>query len=79
MSVPKLKRIRVASLGEARTWLLNASGRSDPVLIVTADRTSSDRHVSSAAIREVLCEYGWTPGMSYTLGGGLLGHVATPP
>lgn len=91
MGIPKLKRIKVSSEQALRTWLARNSGRgqegmragvqgvTQDVMIVTCNRKSRDKHISSAQVREVLGEFGWVAGPCYTLDGNLLGHVGRHP
>ncbi len=75
MDIPKLKRVKVASVRDLRVWLETHSGEDNRVMIITCDKRSPSKHISSASVRSVLAEYGWTSEQSYTLNGNLLGHV----
>lgn len=44
-------------------------------MIVTCNRTSRDKYISTHQVSEVLEEFGWDKGRSYTLSGNLVGHV----
>ena len=76
MHIPRLKRVKVASAQALRTWLGRNAGLPDEVMIVTCTGASRDKHVSSAEVRRILDENGWSAGRSYTLAGNLRGHVA---
>ena len=78
MNMPNLKRVRVASVHELRIWLEKNSGEDHRVMIVTCDRRSPSKYVSSENVRNILDEYGWMSERSYTLNGNLLGHVISP-
>jgi hypothetical protein len=75
MALPKLERIRVSSEQELRSWLSKNSELSRQVIIVTCNKKSRDKHVSSDQVRNALSERGWVAGRSYTLVGNLVGHV----
>jgi len=77
MIIPKLKRIKVSSEQELRNWLAKNSGHKQEVMIVTCNKKSRDKHVSSDQVRETLGEKGWAAGQSYTLDGNLVGHVVS--
>lgn len=79
MIIPGLKRIKVSSEQELRTWLAKNAGCGHEVMIVTCNQTSSVKHVSGSQVRAALHEHGWTAGRSYTLAGNLNGHVAKGP
>ena len=78
MIIPKLKRIKVSSEAELRTWLAKNSKSGTDVMIVTCNKLSKDKHVSSDQVRSALGDLGWRAGQSYTLKENLLGHVASP-
>lgn len=77
MIIPKLKRIKVSSAQELRNWLAKNSEREQEVMIVTCNKKSRDKHISSDQVRDALCENGWAAGQSYTLDGNLVGHVGS--
>lgn len=77
MIIPKLKRIKVSSEQELRNWLARNSGHKQEVMIVTCNKKSRDKHISSNQVREALDENGWTSGQNYTLDGNLVGHVVS--
>ena len=77
MIIPKLKRIKVSSEAELRTWLAKNSECGAEVLIVTCNKLSKDKYVSVEQVRKALRDFGWRAGQSYTLKGNLLGHVAS--
>ena len=73
--IPKLKRVKVSSEQELRTWLAKNVGDQQEVMIVTCNKTSRDKHISSDQVRSAVCASGWAIGSSYTLDGNLVGHV----
>lgn len=80
MIIPKLKRIKVSSEQELRNWLAENSERKQEVMIVTCNKKSRNKHVSSDQVRNVLSENDWNDwaaGRSYTLDGNLIGHVVS--
>lgn len=77
MVAPRLKRIKVSSEQELRNWLAKNSEPEREVMIVTSNKKSRDKHISSNQIRSVLREFGWNLGRSYTLVGELVGHVTS--
>ncbi|MEP5155362.1 hypothetical protein [Planktotalea sp.] len=77
MKIPKLKRIKISTEQELRNWLVKNSTNQQAVMIVTANKKSHDKHVSSEQVRDTLSENGWTARQSYTLDGNLVGHVAS--
>ncbi|SMX42420.1 hypothetical protein [Actibacterium lipolyticum] len=77
MIIPKLKRVKVSSELELRNWLNKNSEQQQEVMIVTCNKKSRDKHISSDQVRDALSENGWTAGQSYTLDGNLVGHVAS--
>ena len=76
MPIPKLKRVKVSTIEELQIWLEKNAGSAQEVMIVTSAKKSSNAHIRSETIRNVLGEHGWTAGASYTLSGDLYGHVA---
>lgn len=78
MTIPTLKRIKVSSAQDLRNWLSQQAGYPQDVMIVTCDKTSRTKHVSSDEVRKALHDSGWMAGRSYTLNGHLVGHVARP-
>lgn len=77
MIIPKLKRIKVSTEQELRTWLRNNAEHQQEVMIVTCNRKSPDKYISSDLVRDAVSESGWNAGRSYTLDGNLVGHVIT--
>ncbi|MCC1494014.1 hypothetical protein [Cognatishimia sp. F0-27] len=77
MTMPTLKRIKVATEQELRHALAKEFGSDREVMIVTSNAKSRDKHISSELVREAARENGWQPGRSYTLSGNLLGHVVS--
>jgi len=75
MIIPKLKRIKVSSEQELRSWLAKNSEREQEVMIITCNKKSRDKHLSRDQVRCALNEHGWAAGQSYTLGGNLVGQV----
>ena len=75
MTIPKLKRIKVSTEQELRTWLSKKGAQPNQVMIVTCNAKSKDKHISSAAVRSVMSDSGWICDRSYTLDGNLMGHV----
>lgn len=76
MTIPKLKRIKVSSVDELRNKLGKEPETLREVVIVTCDKSSPEKYLSSDLVREVLAELGWTKAQSYTLAGNLVGHRA---
>ena len=77
MTIPNLKRFKVSSEQELRTWLSKNSERQKEVMIVTCNKSSPEKYVSNELIRDALRENGWVAGRRYTLVGNLVGHVAS--
>ncbi len=77
MIIPKLKRVKVSSVPELRNWLAKNSEQRQEVMIVTCNKKSRDKHISSDQVQEALSENGWAAGQSYTLDGNLVGHVVS--
>ncbi|AXI45583.1 hypothetical protein C1J03_05755 [Sulfitobacter sp. SK012] len=75
--IPKLRRIKISSVQELKNWLAKNSKLEQEVMIVTCNKQSRDKHVSSDQVRDALSANGWTAGQSYTLDGNLVGHVAS--
>jgi hypothetical protein len=75
MTLPKLKRIKVTSERDLQNWLTKNKGHGQDVMIVTCNKTSLKKHISTVHLHRVLKETGWTAGRSYTLDGNLVGHV----
>ncbi len=78
MTIPKLKRVKISSELDLRTWLAKNSELRQEVMIVTCNKSSPDKYVSSDQVRNVLGESGWAAGRRYTLDGNLVGHVVSP-
>jgi citrate lyase synthetase len=74
--IPQLKRIKVSSEEELHNWLRKNSDLAEEVMLVTCGQKSRNKHISSAVVRRVLSENGWSAGKSYTLVGNLEGHIA---
>ena len=77
MTIPNLKRIKVSSEQELRTWLSKNSERQQEVMIVNCNKKSRDKHISSDQVRDAVGESGWNAGRSFTLDGNLVGHVVS--
>lgn len=77
MNIPNLKRIKVSSEQELRNWLTKNTELKQDVMIVACNAKSRDKHITSIQVRDVLSENGWASGLSYTLAGDLVGHVAS--
>ena len=75
MNIPRLKRIKISSEQELRSWLAKNSECEQKVMIITCNAKSRDKHVSSNNVRSALGKTGWVAGRSYTLDGNLIGHV----
>ncbi len=75
MAKPNLKRIKVSSEQELVNWLAQNSGGQQDVMIVTCDKKSPKKHISSAQVRAALGDTGWVVGRTQILVGNLLGHV----
>jgi hypothetical protein len=76
MEIPKLKRVKVSTEAELRTWLAQNATLDQEVMIISCGKRSKDKHLSSATVRRVLQACGWASRGGYTLNGNLLGHVA---
>ncbi|MCK0168797.1 hypothetical protein MWU52_14655 [Jannaschia sp. S6380] len=77
MTVPRLKRVKVSSEQELRTWLAKNADGTQSVMVVTCDRNSRDKFVGSDQVRAAAAAHGWAAGRSYTLRGNLVGHVVS--
>ena len=44
-------------------------------MIVTCNKKSRDKYISSIQVRDAAREHGWNAGRSYSLDGNLMGHV----
>ena len=77
MIISKLKRVKVSSELELRNWLAKNSEQRQEVMIVTCNKKSADKHISSDQVRKALSENGWATCQSYTLDGNLVGHVVS--
>jgi len=77
MNIPNLKRVKVSSEQELHNWLAKHTAYAQDVMIVTCNKKSRDKHLSSSQVQDVLNGNGWTAGRSYTLDGNLVGHVAS--
>lgn len=77
MIIPKLKRVKISSEQELKTWLAKHAGQKQTVMFVTCNKKSPEKHVSSHQVRSALREGGWSAGRSFTLVGNLEGHVAS--
>ena len=75
MSIPNLKRIKVGTIQQLENWLKTAAADLDHVMITTTAADGSSTHVSSADIATKSIAHGWQSDRSYTLNGGLMGHV----
>lgn len=79
MTLPNLKRVKVSTPQELRTWLTKTGEDCSEVLIVTCGRKSKDKHIPGADVRRTIAEHGWIAGRSYSMIGNLQGHVARRP
>lgn len=77
MIIPKLKRIKVSTVQELRSWLTKNSNKPQDVMIVTCNKRSQTKHIRSQQVRDVARETGWSSGRSYTLVGNLSGHIVS--
>lgn len=80
MSIPTLKRIRISSQIDLTTWLSKSAAQADiadmnSVMLVSHSDKANKSHLSVNEVREALNEQAWKLERSYTLNGGLLGHV----
>lgn len=75
MTIPNLKRIKIGTVQQFENWLQSASADLDHVMITTTAAPTSTTHVSGADIAEICTEHGWHGDRSYTLNGGLMGHI----
>ena len=75
MTIPNLKRIKIGTVQQFENWLQSASADLDHVTITTTTAPMSTTHVSGADIAEICTAHGWHGDPSYTLNGGLMGHV----
>ncbi|WFE88481.1 hypothetical protein K1718_20280 [Roseibium porphyridii] len=77
MLIPNLKRIKVSSVQELRSWLGKSPIQNQRVMIVTCNKTSARKFLSRESVQKTLAEYGWAVETRYTLNGNLVGHVAS--
>ena len=77
MIIPKLKRIKVSTVQELRSWLTKNSSKPQDVMIVTCNKRSQTKHIHSQQVRDIARETGWNSGRSYTLDGNLSGHIVS--
>jgi hypothetical protein len=75
MSIPNLKRVKVSSEQELKSWLSKKSNQKQSVMLVTCNKKSKDKHISHEQVDDALTAYGWIATRRYTLNGNLLGHV----
>ncbi|MGH1368450.1 MAG: hypothetical protein ACRBCL_07510 [Maritimibacter sp.] len=78
MTIPKLKRVKVASEQELRTWLNKNSGQAQDVMIVTCNKKSHQKYIARDQLYDAVVLSGWTAGRRYTLDGNLVGQVISP-
>ncbi|MAM62606.1 MAG: hypothetical protein CMH11_14080 [Maritimibacter sp.] len=71
----KLKRVTISSPAQLDAWLGGADGRHTRVMLVTHADATNTSHVPRDVIRDALSAHRWVAERSYTLNGGLLGHV----
>lgn len=78
MTIPTLKRIRIASDAD----LTRALKKLDQeIMLVTHGDANHPKHISTDTVQTALAAYGWASGRRYTLTGtqvGQVGHVAIP-
>ncbi len=75
MTIPNLKRIKVSSADELRTWLAKNPDHGDDVMVVTCNKKSPSKYVPRTQVMEALADHGWQNGRSFTLIGNLTGTV----
>ena len=75
MSIPSLKRVRISTDLELRRWLAKGGGDGGPVMLVTKASGAPGACLGGAEVRAAIRKAGYHAGRSYTLNGGLLGHV----
>ena len=75
VTIPNLKRIKIASEQELRNWLARNADHSGEVMLTLFPKSSAEKYISREAINAALQEHGWKSGRRYTLNGGLVGHV----
>ena len=79
MSIPSLKRIRISTTQDILNWASKSAtdislNETEVMLATHQDRTNK-AHVNIEDIREILGKHLLSVQRSYTLNGGLLGHV----
>lgn len=77
MTIPTLKRVKITSIQELRTWLAKNADHAGSVMVVTQSAPDSENYVSVDAVGGALGDHGWQAGRRYTLNKTLLGHVIT--
>ena len=73
MTIPNLKRVKIASEQELSSWLGKNPDHAGDVMVVT--QSSGEKHVSVEQVLAAIAEHGWTAGRRYTLNGNLIGQV----
>ncbi|MEM7723347.1 MAG: hypothetical protein AAF376_13355 [Pseudomonadota bacterium] len=79
MTIPDLKRVKIAAEAELQTWLAKHPHYDAPVMVLTVADRRSTRHVTRDRIAAVAADHRRLIGPRYTLNGGLVGTVIEPP
>ena len=77
MTIPRLKRITIASKQALRGWLSQNARCGQSVMVVAHGKRDHPDHVSPQEIADALDEAGWRARRRYTLNVHLVGHVIT--
>ncbi|MDG1802150.1 MAG: hypothetical protein P8H53_06560 [Paracoccaceae bacterium] len=75
MTIPTLKRIRIASDADLTRTLKNLDQK---IMLVTHGDANHPKHINKDMVKTALAAHGWTSGRRYTLTGTQVGHVAIP-
>ena len=75
MTLPNLKRVKLASEMDLKSWLSKNRDHASPVMLVTHANPAHPNHVSRQQVADALVSNGWSAGKRYTLNPTLLGHV----
>jgi hypothetical protein len=75
MTIPTLKRVKIASERELRDWLARHPQEDRDIMVVSVANRENPRHVARDAIVAAAESQGWHAGRAHTLTGGLRGQV----
>jgi hypothetical protein len=79
MTIPSLKRIKVASEQALNDWLAAQPEGPQSVMLVTFNKAAPARSVSRDQVARAVQDHGWVAGRRYTLNKTLVGHVISRP